>query len=116
MPCLTQVSRKATPSRDKEAPSNATAHCAQEGIKGSNKWRKQHPQGTVTTTSYDDESDWEAGGSSVRCISTAAHSNRRLARPPTDHFKRILDEACPNHSYPVRHKLKDCGMMRRFMT
>jgi hypothetical protein len=33
-----------------------------------------------------------------------------------DHFKRLLEEACPNHAYPIRHKLKDCGMMRSFMT
>jgi hypothetical protein len=39
-----------------------------------------------------------------------------LARPPTDHFKRLLEEAWPNHAYPVKHKLKDCGMMRSFMT
>jgi hypothetical protein len=32
------------------------------------------------------------------------------------HFKKRLEEACPNHAYPVRHKLKDCGMMRSFMT
>jgi hypothetical protein len=35
---------------------------------------------------------------------------------PTDQFKRLLEEACPNHAYPVKHKLKDCGMMRSFMT
>jgi hypothetical protein len=36
--------------------------------------------------------------------------------PPTNHFKRLLEEAYPNHAYPVRHKLKDCDMMRSFMT
>jgi hypothetical protein len=33
-----------------------------------------------------------------------------------DHFKRLLEEACPNHAYPIRHKLKDYGMMRSLMT
>jgi hypothetical protein len=33
-----------------------------------------------------------------------------------DHINRLLEEACPNHAYPIRHKLKDCGMMRSFMT
>jgi hypothetical protein len=33
-----------------------------------------------------------------------------------DHLKRLLEEACPNHSYPVRHKLRDCSMMRSLMT
>jgi hypothetical protein len=58
----------------------------------------------------------KASGSSVRHSSTASCSDKRQARPPTDHFNKLLEEACPNHRYPVRHKLKDCGMMRSFMT
>jgi hypothetical protein len=52
----------------------------------------------------------------MRHILTAAHNDKRQARPPTDHFKRLLKEACPNHVYSVRHKLKDCGIVRSFMT
>jgi hypothetical protein len=44
----------------------------------------------------------------VRCISTI--TCRR------DHFKRLLEEAYPNHAYPIRKKLKDCGTMGSFMT
>jgi hypothetical protein len=55
-------------------------------------------------------------GSDMRHILTAAHNDKRQARPPTDHFKRLLKEACPNHVYSVRHKLKDCGIVRSFMT
>jgi hypothetical protein len=36
--------------------------------------------------------------------------------PPTDHFERLLEEACPNHAYPIKHKLKDRDMMNNFMT
>jgi hypothetical protein len=32
-----------------------------------------------------------------------------------DYFEKLLEEACPNHTYVVRHKLRDCGMMRNFM-
>jgi hypothetical protein len=32
-----------------------------------------------------------------------------------DNFMRLLEEACPNHAYPIRHKLKDCDMMKSFM-
>jgi hypothetical protein len=60
--------------------------------------------------------DWEAGGSDVGQASTAVHGNSRLVRPPTYHFKRLFEEACPNHAYPIKHKLKDCDMMRSFMT
>jgi hypothetical protein len=43
----------------------------------------------------------------MRCISIATLSNKRQVRPPKDHFKRLLNEACPKHAYPIRHKLKD---------
>jgi hypothetical protein len=112
----TQGSREVTPSNDKEASSNVTAHYAQEAIKGCNRRRKQRLQKTMTTTYHDDGHGWETGGSSVRHISTATRSGKRPVRPPTDHFKWLLEEAYPNHAYPVSHKLKDCSMMRSFMT
>jgi hypothetical protein len=28
----------------------------------------------------------------------------------------ILEAVCPHHPYPVKHKLMDCTMMKRFMT
>jgi hypothetical protein len=86
-----------TPSSDKDALSDITAHCAQEGIKGSDKRRKQRLQGT--TTSCDDGRDWEACGSDVGCNSTTTRSDKCPTMPPTDHFKRLLKEACPNHAY-----------------
>jgi hypothetical protein len=63
-----------------------------------------------------DGNDGEEGGSIVRRALTTAHSDKRQERPSTYHLKRLLDEACPNHTHPIRHKLKDCGMMRSFMT
>jgi hypothetical protein len=116
MLCPTQGSREETPSNDKEAPSDITTHSAQKGIKCGNKRRKQHLQGTTTMTSCDDGHNWDSGGSGVRCTATAAHSDKRTVMPPMDHFKRLLEEACPNHAYPIKHKLKDYGMMRSFMT
>jgi hypothetical protein len=35
---------------------------------------------------------------------------------PTYYVKRLLEEACPNHTYPIKHKLKDSGMMQGFLT
>jgi hypothetical protein len=49
-------------------------------------------------------------------ISATMHSGKCSARLPTDYFKRLLEEACQNHAYLVRHKLKDYDMMRSFMT
>jgi hypothetical protein len=70
----------------------------------------------MTMTSCDDGHNWEVGGSDAMHILTAAHYDKRPVRPPTDHFKRLLEEACPNHAYFIGHRLKDCGMMRSFIT
>jgi hypothetical protein len=42
--------------------------------------------------------------------------DKHQVRPPTNYLNMLLEEACPNHAYPIRHKLKDYGMMRSFMT
>jgi hypothetical protein len=31
------------------------------------------------------------------------------------HLMGLVDEACPNHAYPIRHKFKDRAMMRSFV-
>jgi hypothetical protein len=49
-------------------------------------------------------------------ILTSTRKDKCPVRPPMDHFKRLLEEACQNHAYPIKHKLKGCGMMRSFMT
>jgi hypothetical protein len=70
----------------------------------------------ATPTSRDDDHDGEVGSSGMGHISTAAHSNRHMTRPPINHFKRLLEEAYSNHAYPINHKLKDYDMMWSFMT
>jgi hypothetical protein len=87
----TRGTRGETLSSDKEVPFDVAAHCAQEGIKGGKKRRKQHLQGTTAMASHDDGHDRVAGGSGVRRISTAEHNDKRSTRPPTEHFKRLLE-------------------------
>jgi hypothetical protein len=112
----TQTSREVTSRSDKEAPFNNAAHCAHDGVIGGNKRLKQNPLGTATMTSRDDDRGWEAGSSRMGHAFAAMRNSRRLVRSPIDHFKRLLEEACPNHAYPVRHKFKDNRMMQIFMT
>jgi hypothetical protein len=33
-----------------------------------------------------------------------------------DHFEKLLEVTCPNHTYPIKHKLKECPMMKNYMT
>ena len=35
--------------------------------------------------------------------------------PAKDHFEKLLEQPCPNHGVPVKHKLKDCSLMKRWM-
>jgi hypothetical protein len=57
----------------------------------------------------------QASGSDVVHIATTTGSGKRQAWASMDHFKNILEEACPNQAYPIKHKLRDCGMMKNFM-
>jgi hypothetical protein len=34
---------------------------------------------------------------------------------PTDHFEKLLEETFPNHTYRIKHKLRDCDLMKSFM-
>jgi hypothetical protein len=52
----------------------------------------------------------------MACVATVARSGKQQAWLLPDHFKWLLDEAFPNHAYPIKHKLKDCGVMKNFMT
>jgi hypothetical protein len=70
----------------------------------------------MTMINHNDGNDVEAGSSGMRHIPTAACSDKHQARPPMDHFMRLLEEAYPSHAYRIRHKLKDCSMMRSSMT
>jgi hypothetical protein len=63
---------------------------------------------------YDDGNDEGASSSDMGHVATAAHSGMCQALPPIDHIERLLEEACLNHVYLVKHKLKDFDMMKNF--
>jgi hypothetical protein len=48
-------------------------------------------------------------------VASAEHYFKRRTRPPKDHFEKVHEAACPHHPYPIKHKLRDCTMMKRFM-
>jgi hypothetical protein len=106
--CPTQGSREATPSSRKETSSDIAIHSAQEALG----WQEEVQAACPRARDHDDGNDKKAGGSGGGHIVTISHSNKCHARPPTDHFKRLIEEACTNHAYPVRHKLKDYGKMK----
>jgi hypothetical protein len=94
--------------------SGITVQNAEEGARGDKKRCKQHLQGVAAVADSDGGDNKEADSSGVARVVTAAGNSKRLAWPPTDHFERLLEEVCPNHTYPIKHKLRDCGMMKNF--
>jgi hypothetical protein len=68
---------EATPSSGVGASFDVTIHRGREGVKGGTKRCKQRLQGATTTTNHDNGNDGEAGSSNVRCILTAARSDKR---------------------------------------
>jgi hypothetical protein len=55
----------------------------------------------------------EIENSDEEFIAAAERDFKRCTIPPKDHFKRIIAAAYPHHQYPIKHKLRDCTMMRR---
>jgi hypothetical protein len=104
-----------TPSSSKKAPSDGVIHSPKSGAKGGRKRHKQHPQGATTMIDHDNGNCGKAGNSSMGHIATVAHGDRCQVRPSTDHFRRLLEKACSNHAYPIKHKLKNYDMMKSFM-
>jgi hypothetical protein len=101
-----------TPSSGRKASFNIAVQRDREGTKGSKRRCKQRPQGATTMVDGDNE---EAGGFGVAHVTTIVGRSKRQARLPIDHFERLIKEAYPNHAYPAKHKLRDCGMMKNFI-
>jgi hypothetical protein len=81
------------------------------GRKGKN-WQLRR----VTIVAGNGGSDEETDVSSEVCVAATEHDFKRQVWPPKDHFEKLLVVTCPHHPYPVKHKLKDCTMMKNFMT
>jgi hypothetical protein len=76
----------------------------------------QRRQESTPAAGDDGSTNKQAGNSRVVCAMGAASSGKHQVLPPTNHFKKLLEETCPNHAYPVKHKLRDCIMMKNFIS
>ena len=45
----------------------------------------------------------------------AAAEQQERRQPRNDHFKQLLEKPCTNHGFPVKHKFKDCDLMKRLL-
>jgi hypothetical protein len=67
----------------------------------------------MASNGHDDD---EADDSCKGFTAASEHDFKQQTRLPTDHFEKLLEVSYPHHPYPVKHKLKDCTMMKIFMT
>ena len=40
---------------------------------------------------------------------------RKPAEGTPNHFEKLLEGPCPNHAFPIKHRYKDCVLMKRFL-
>ena len=47
-------------------------------------------------------------------------TNRKAGKAPAadapDYFEKLLEKPCTNHPYRVNHLLKDCGLMKKWLS
>jgi hypothetical protein len=80
---------------------------------GGKKRRKWCPQWAAVSTGYNDvDDDKKADDFNKEYVVAVEHGVKHQAQPPTNHFERHLETVCPDHAYPIKHKLKDYGMMK----
>ena len=52
--------------------------------------------------------------------SLVATADRRGGRKPTEgtsnHFKKLLERPCLNHTFPIKHMYKDYDLMKQFLS
>jgi hypothetical protein len=90
---------------------------AGSGARRDKKGLKRQPQRVMVATSGDKgDNDKDTGNSDEEHIPVVERDFKCQARQPVDHFEKLLEATCPNHTCHVRHKLKECTMMKNYMT
>jgi hypothetical protein len=103
---------KMVPGGSRAVPSITTGKGSKKGAKGGKKGSKWHPRWVTIATSNNDN-DKETDDDEQEYIMTAERDFKRQARQPKDHFQKLLEVVYPNHTYPVKHRLKDYTMIKK---
>jgi hypothetical protein len=96
------------------APTMATAKGARKGAKGGKKGQKWRPR-CIAAVASNGGSDEGVDDFSEEYVVAVERNFKWQTRLPKDHFKILLEATCPHNSYPIKHKLKDCTLMKMFM-
>jgi hypothetical protein len=111
-----QNDRKATPNSGRGAPLKVAGKGAKRSVKGNKRGAKWRPQRVTVTTSCDEGGNEEANDSNEELVATTERDFKCQVWQPADHFEKLLEVTYPNHAYPIRHKLKECTMMKNYMS
>jgi hypothetical protein len=108
---------RVVPSGSRGAPLKAIDKGANRSTKCNKRGPKQRPQWATVTNRYEEgDNEQEADDSNEDLIAIVTCDFKRHACQPADHFVKLLEVTCPNHVYSIRHKLKECSMMKNYMT
>jgi hypothetical protein len=55
-------------------------------------------------------------GSNEEYVVAIERDFKNPLRQLNEHFEKLLKVACLNHTFPIKHKLKECTIMKNFMT
>jgi hypothetical protein len=103
--------------RGRAAPTKATIIGARKGTRGSKKGQKHRPHCVAIVASNDNDNDGEeADNSGEEFVAAAERNFKQQTGLPKDHFEKLLEVTCPPDPYPIKHKLKDCTMIKKFKT
>jgi hypothetical protein len=108
---------KAAPGGGRGTPITTTNKGRKRGVKSDKRVPRRRPQPVMVTTSCgEDNNGRDADDSDEELVAATERDFKRQARLPADHFEKLLEVTCPNHTYPAKHKLKECTMMENYMT
>jgi hypothetical protein len=69
----------------------------------------------VATSCEEGSNNRDTDDSNEELIATAESDFKCQSRLPMDHFEKPTDVTCPNHTYPVKHKLKEFTLVKNYM-
>jgi hypothetical protein len=111
-----QSGSKAVPSDSQGTSAIATDKGTKRSIKTDKRGPRRWPQRITIGASCDEEmNDKDAGNSDEEIMVTVEHDFKRPTWSTTDHFKNLLEATCLNLTFPVKHKLKECSMIKKYM-
>jgi hypothetical protein len=83
-------------------------------VRGKAKRDKDASEGTFNRSKKNKKNKPRSGDSLV--VAAERKGKKASAEGTPDHFEKMLEGPCPNHTYPVKHVYKDCGIMKKFLS